>query len=91
MATHAYALRESVDPEGFDGAIAVGEGLSLNVGELLRDNNGVYVTDDPQEIEVLDGYSHVKRVSLDDAEQAHKSRRSDAPAKSQDAGTQKEQ
>jgi hypothetical protein len=86
MATYAYALKDSVESEGFQGAVAYGDAQSLNVTQLLEEGNGVYVTDDPREQEALDNYGYVKRVSLDEAEQAHKRTRGGGSAKSQAAG-----
>ena len=56
----------------------------LNVTEKLEEGNGVYVTDDPLEQEALDNYGYVKRVSLEEAEKAHKSYR--AGGKAQEPG-----
>lgn len=60
----AFALKDSYgDLSG--GSIAVGpEGRTLDVVGLLEEGKGTIVTDVPEEIQALDQYEAVKRVSV---------------------------
>jgi hypothetical protein len=72
----AFAPKERFSDPDQLGAIFVSDPVGdINVREAVAGDGdygpkGYIVTDDPQVIRALDGYEPLKRVSLDDAEEA---------------------
>lgn len=65
----AYALREDVKDTFSDAAVTAG-GRELPIGQLLQDNDGVIVTDDPVEQEALETVPALKNVPVPDPPKA---------------------
>lgn len=66
MPSAAYALKENRDLDSV-GAVVVDNVRMLNVRAALEANGGTYVTEDADEIAVLDAYDPIKRVNVQDA------------------------
>lgn len=71
MAEKAFALKESVKDTFGGASAAVGfSGRTLDIGGLLEAGNGFIVTDDPQEIDVLDQHPALKHASVPEGKAA---------------------
>lgn len=67
MSQVAFALRDNIDEDTFEGSVNVPGHDFSDVGAQLREGKGVIVTDDTRVIEALDTYPPLKRTTVPDA------------------------